>query len=87
MDLCTCASKEREYGVGACVNDIIMSDVLYGIGLAESASSVLSYLVRTKTPRVEDKKCHTKTMMSIKLFSVISYRIKKGEDRGSKVSL
>jgi hypothetical protein len=41
MDLCVYESEEREHGVGACVNAIIMSDVLYGIGLAESASSAL----------------------------------------------
>jgi hypothetical protein len=40
MDLCVSVNEEREYGVVACVNDIIMSDVLYGIGLAESASAL-----------------------------------------------
>ena len=29
MDLCGFESEEREYGVGAVVNAIIMSDVLY----------------------------------------------------------
>jgi hypothetical protein len=38
MDLCVSVNEEREYGVVACVNAIIMSDVLYDIGLAESAS-------------------------------------------------
>ena len=38
------ARQEREHGVDAGVNAIIMSDVLYGIGLAESASSALSFL-------------------------------------------
>ncbi len=41
MDLCVYESEEREHGVGACVKVIIMSDVLYGIGLGESASSAL----------------------------------------------
>ena len=44
MDLCVYESEEREHGVGADVNVIIMSDVLYGIGLAESASSASSAL-------------------------------------------
>jgi hypothetical protein len=54
MDLCTCTGKESEYGVGTYVNDIIMSDVLYGIGLTESVSSALSYLVRTNASRTEN---------------------------------
>ena len=41
MDLCVRESEEREHGVVPDVNVIIMSDVLYGIGLAESASSAL----------------------------------------------
>jgi hypothetical protein len=41
MDLCVCESEEREHGVGADMNAIIRSDVLHGIGLAESASSAL----------------------------------------------
>ncbi len=45
MDLSSCESEEHEHGVGAGVNAIIMSDVPYGIGLAESASSALSCLV------------------------------------------
>jgi hypothetical protein len=40
MDLCVCESEEREHGVGAGVNATIMSDVLYGIGLAKSASAL-----------------------------------------------
>jgi hypothetical protein len=44
MDLCTCESEEHEHRVGVGVNAIIMSDVLYGIGLVESASSALSFL-------------------------------------------
>ena len=44
MDLCVYESEERDQGVGACVNVIIMSDVLYGIGLAKSASSPLPHL-------------------------------------------
>ncbi len=38
-------SRESEYGVGSGVNVIIMSDVLYGIGLGESTSSVSSCLM------------------------------------------
>jgi hypothetical protein len=34
VDLCACESEQREHGVGADVNAIVMSDVLYGIGLA-----------------------------------------------------
>jgi hypothetical protein len=44
MDLCVFESEECEYGVGTGVNVIIMSDVLYGMGLAESSFSVLPYL-------------------------------------------
>ena len=44
MDLCACESEEREDGVGAGVNGIIMSDVLYGIGLVESVSSTFPCL-------------------------------------------
>ncbi len=29
MNLCACESEEHEHGVGADVNSIIMSDVLY----------------------------------------------------------
>jgi hypothetical protein len=47
MDLCGYESEEREYGVGDGVNGIIMSDVLYGIGLTESVSSPLPCLVIT----------------------------------------
>ncbi len=39
MDLYEYESEERNHWVGDDVNDIIMSDVLYGIGLVESASS------------------------------------------------
>jgi hypothetical protein len=44
MDLCVCEREEHEHGVGVGVNVIIMSDVLYRIGLTESASSALPFL-------------------------------------------
>jgi hypothetical protein len=47
MDLCAYENEECEHGVGTCVNVIIMSDVLYGIGLTESVSSVLTCLTIT----------------------------------------
>ncbi len=47
MDLCECESEECEYVVGDDVNVIIMSDVLYGIGLSESVSSEFPYFTIT----------------------------------------
>jgi hypothetical protein len=47
MDLCTLEREVYENVVGACVNAIIMSDVIYGIGLTESVSFALSYLIIT----------------------------------------
>ncbi len=43
MDLYPYENEDREHGVGTDVNVIIMSDVLYGIGLGECSSSVLPY--------------------------------------------
>jgi hypothetical protein len=54
MDLCVSENEEDEHGVGTGVTPIIMSDVLYGIGLSESVSSSLSFLPRTENSCIED---------------------------------
>ncbi len=52
MNLCVWESEEYELGLGAGVHVIIMSDVIYAIGRAESSSSVLTCLTITIVPVV-----------------------------------
>ena len=37
MNLCACDTEEREHGVGAGVNDTMLSETLEVVGLVESA--------------------------------------------------
>jgi hypothetical protein len=68
------ARQEREHGVDAGVNAIIMSDVLYGIGLAEFASSA--------SPCLGEPRGGTAVGTDMERREFICSRIKKDESRG-----
>ncbi len=55
MDLCACKSEEREHEVGADVNAFVLSHVLFGIGLAGSASPALPCFAKRQNKKEELK--------------------------------
>ena len=72
MDLCGRESEDHDHGVGAGVNVIIMSDVLYWIDRTDSVSSTLT--------------CHNGNTKGLKMFSLCQ-RLRKLKSRTHCVEL